>query len=195
MGYLPQFKNDLFLSYRRASNEGPDAWIDTFRTQVETVLRDRVGDISIWRDKDELNAGEAWRPAIAEGIDTLGPVSGGDLAHLLRQPRVPQGVRPLSRPAQGRRGDGLKLVPIFKHPPKPDQELLRELAEIGHHEFFVREARALARTRPQAGQRLRALPRAHGRVLFELAEAIEALYSQQKKQALGKVFRPPCRPS
>ena len=30
MGFLPQFKNDLFISYRRASNESQDRWVDSF---------------------------------------------------------------------------------------------------------------------------------------------------------------------
>ena len=29
-----------------------------------------------------------------------------------------------------------RIVPIFKQPPKPDQDLPRELAEIHHHEFY-----------------------------------------------------------
>ncbi|MDT7835695.1 toll/interleukin-1 receptor domain-containing protein [Aquabacterium sp. OR-4] len=188
MGYLPQFKNDLFLSYRRASNEGPDAWIDTFRTQVETVLRDRVGDISIWRDKDELNAGEAWRPAIAEGIDTSGLFLAVISRTYFDSPECRKEFdRFLGRLKAGA-GDGLKLVPIFKHPPKPDQELPRELAEIGHHEFFVREPKPWRELDPKLASDYGPYHERMGRVLFELAEAIEALHSQQKKQALGKVF-------
>ena len=43
MGYLPQFKNDLFISYRRTSNEGQDPWVDNFCASVRAQLRVRVG--------------------------------------------------------------------------------------------------------------------------------------------------------
>ena len=67
MGFLPQFKNDLFISYRRAANESQDRWVDTFCNNVRTELRDRVGDVAIWRDTAELRAGDTWRPEIEIG--------------------------------------------------------------------------------------------------------------------------------
>lgn len=188
MGFLPQFKNDLFLSYRRTSNEGPDAWIDNFRKQVETTLRDRVGDISIWRDKDELNAGEAWRPAIAEGIDTAGLFLAVISRTYFDSPECRKEFDRFLGRLKDNPDEGRKLVPIFKHPPKDDQELPRELSEIGHHEFFVREPKPWRELDPKIDSDYRPYQERMGRVLFELAEAIEALHSRQKKQALGKVF-------
>ena len=72
MGYLPQFKNDLFISYRRSSNEGQDPWVDNFCDSVRSSLRDLVGDVQMWRDTSELRAGDAWRPEIADAVDTAG---------------------------------------------------------------------------------------------------------------------------
>src|SRR3954470_24490331 len=69
MAYVPNFKNDLFISYRRASNEGPDEWIDNFCKQLSADLRDCVGDVRIWRDTSQLRAGEEWRREIAEALD------------------------------------------------------------------------------------------------------------------------------
>ena len=70
MGYLPQFKNDLFISYRRSSNEGDDPWVDNFCNSVRSQLRDLVGNVQIWRDTAELRGGDAWRPEIADAVDS-----------------------------------------------------------------------------------------------------------------------------
>jgi hypothetical protein len=191
MGYLPQFKNDLFISYRRSSNEGQDPWVDNFCTSVRAQLRDLVGDVQMWRDTAELRAGDAWRPEIAEAVDSAGIF----LAVISRtyfdsdecRKELDRFLGQLKRgDGSGPPGGGRKLVPIYKHPPKPDQELPRELAEIGHHEFFNLNPRPWRELDPKRDyddyhERL-------GRVVFDLMAALEELHGQQKKQALGKVF-------
>lgn len=185
MGYLPQFKNDLFLSYRRASNESADRWIDTFCDQVRAALRDLVGDVTIWRDTQELRAGDAWRPEIGEAVDSAALF----VAVISRTYFDSDECRKEFDRFLGKvkaAGDGRKLVPIYKHPPKPDAELPRELAQIGHHEFFLRDPKPwreldAKRDYDDYHERL-------GRVVFDLMEALEALQGAQKKLALGKVF-------
>jgi TIR domain len=187
MGYLPQFKNDLFISYRRTSNEGQDPWVDNFCASVRAQLRDLVGDVQMWRDTAELRAGDAWRPEIAEAVDSTGIF----LAVISRTYFDSDECRKeldrfLGRLKAGDGGAGRKLVPIYKHPPKPDQELPRELAEIGHHEFFNLNPKPWRELDPKRDyddyhERL-------GRVVFDLMAALEELQGLQKKQALGKVF-------
>ena len=187
MGYLPQFKNDLFISYRRSSNEGQDPWVDNFCASVRAQLRDLVGDVQMWRDTAELRAGDAWRPEIAEAVDSTGIF----LAVISRTYFDSDECRKeldrfLGRLKSGEGPGGRKLVPIYKHPPKPDQELPRELAEIGHHEFYNLNPKPWReldpkRDRDDYQERL-------GRVVFDLMAALEELQGQQKKQALGKVF-------
>jgi hypothetical protein len=187
MAYLPQFKNDLFVSYRRASNEGQDPWVDNFCTAVRTQLRDLVGDVQMWRDTAELRAGDAWRPEIAEAVDSTGIF----LAVISRTYFDSDECRKeldrfLGRIKSGEGPAGRKLVPIYKHPPKPDQSLPRELAEIGHHEFYNLDPKPWRELDPRRDyddyhERL-------GRVVFDLMAALEELQGQQKKQALGKVF-------
>jgi hypothetical protein len=191
MGYLPQFKNDVFISYRRTSNEGQDPWVDNFCDSVRSSLRDLVGDVQMWRDTSELRAGNAWRPEIADAVDTAGIF----LAVISRtyfdsdecRKELDRFLGRLkSAEGGGVVGGGRKLLPIFKHPPKPDQELPRELAEIGHHEFFNLHPKPWRELDPKRDyddyhERL-------GRVVFDLMEALELLQGQQKKAALGKVF-------
>ena len=187
MAYLPQFKNDLFISYRRTSNEGQDPWVDNFCASVRAQLRDLVGDVQMWRDTAELRAGDAWRPEIAEAVDSTGIF----LAVISRTYFDSDECRKeldrfLGRLKAGDGGAGRKLVPIYKHPPKPDQELPRELAEIGHHEFFNLNPKPWRELDPKRDyddyhERL-------GRVVFDLMAALEELQGLQKKQALGKVF-------
>lgn len=187
MGYLPQFKNDLFISYRRTSNEGEDPWVDNFCDAVRSSLRDLVGDVQMWRDTSELRAGDAWRPEIAEAVDSAAIF----LAVISRTYFDSDECRKeldrfLGRLKSADHGGGRKLLPVFKHPPKPDQELPRELAEIGHHEFFNLNPKPWREIDPKRDyddyhERL-------GRVVFDLMEALEFLQGQQKKAALGKVF-------
>jgi hypothetical protein len=137
MGYLPQFKNDIFISYRRASNEGEDRWVDAFCDRLRARLADLVGDITIWRDSAAIRAGDQWRPEIAEALDNAAiflaiisrtyfdsDVCRAELDRFL-------GCAKEAAEAMQRR-----IVPIFKQPTKPDQELPQELAEIHHHDFF-----------------------------------------------------------
>lgn len=191
MGYLPQFRNDLFVSYRRSSNAGDDPWVDNFCASVRAQLRDLVGDVQIWRDTAELRAGDAWRPEIAEAVDSAAIF----LALISRTYFDSDECRKeldrfLGRLKQsddsGLPGGGRKLVPVYKHPPRPDQELPRELAEIGHHAFFNFEPKPWRELDPRRDhddyhERL-------GRVVFDLMTALEELHGLQKKLARGTVF-------
>lgn len=187
MGYLPQFRNDVFISYRRASNESQDRWVDQFCDSVRSQLRDLVGDVQMWRDTAELRAGDYWRPEIAEAVDS----SAIFLALISRTYFDSDECRKefdrfLGRLKDSDGGDGRKLVPIFKHPPKPDQELPAELDQIGRHEFFALNPKPWRELDPRRDEddykeRL-------GRVVFDLMEALEEMRRREKKKARGKVF-------
>ena len=70
MGYLPQFKNDLFVSYRRSANATHDKWVDAFCDELRNSLNELVGrDVSIWRDSDQLRTGEAWRQDLHTALE------------------------------------------------------------------------------------------------------------------------------
>ncbi|HOB93266.1 MAG TPA: toll/interleukin-1 receptor domain-containing protein [Aquabacterium sp.] len=195
MAYLPQFSNDLFVSYRRSSNVGDDPWVDSFCASVQAQLRDLVGEVQIWRDTAELRAGEAWRPEIASAVDS----SAIFLALISRtyfdsdecRKELDRFLGCLKR-SDGHAGlpdvpgGGRKLVPVFKHPPRTDQELPRELAEIGHHAFFNLDPKPWRELDPRRDhddyhERL-------GRVVFDLMSTLEELHGLQKKRARGTVF-------
>jgi TIR domain len=137
MPYLPKVKNDIFISYRHASNETHDRWIDSFCQELQARLAELIGEVTIWRDKAKLVAGEQWRVEIAEAIDSTAiflaiisrtyfdsDVCRKELNHFLGR------IKSASQQVHG------PIVPVFKQPPKPDQDLPRELAEIHRHEFF-----------------------------------------------------------
>ena len=126
MGYVPQFKNDIFISYRHSSNEGQDRWVDTFCKRLEERLTEFVGDITIWKDTTELRAGDKWRPEIAEALDSAAiflaiisrtyfesDVCRNELDQFLG--RAQESAEALQR----------RIVPIFKQPAKPDQKCPR----------------------------------------------------------------------
>lgn len=187
MAYLPQFRNDVFVSYRRASNESQDRWVDQFCDSVRAQLNDLVGDVRMWRDTAELRAGDYWRPEIADAVDS----SAIFLALISRTYFDSDECRKefdrfLGRLKSPEGSEGRKLVPIFKHPPKPDQELPAELDQIGRHEFFALHPKPWRELDPKRDEddykeRL-------GRVVFDLMEALEAMQQREKKKARGKVF-------
>ena len=187
MGYLPQFNNDLFISSRRVSNESPARWVDTFCADLGSQLRERVGDVAIWRDTAQLRAGAAWRPEIAAAVDSTGIF----LALMARTYFDSDECRKeldrfLGQLKAAGGGGGRKLMPIFKHPARNPDELPAELREIGHHEFFVHEAqgwRELDRKRDADDYWERM-----SRMVQDLTQALEDLHGRQKKQSLGSVF-------
>jgi hypothetical protein len=141
MGYLPQFKNDLFISYRRVANEGPDKWVEAFCNQLKTSLDEmlQVGkdDVDIWRDGDQLRGGEIFGNDIAQVLDNtaifLAVISRSyfDSDECIKE--LDQFLGKLKDPTGG---SERRLVPVFKQPQDPDQPLPQEISKLNHHFFF-----------------------------------------------------------
>lgn len=50
MAYLPNFENDIFISYAHL-NEGADKWVSRFHARLEAELKQLAGkDLKLWRD-------------------------------------------------------------------------------------------------------------------------------------------------
>nr|WP_295129757.1 toll/interleukin-1 receptor domain-containing protein [uncultured Roseateles sp.] len=187
MSFLPQYQNDLFISYRRAANDSPDRWVDSFCSHLRSELRDRVGEVAIWRDTAELRAGEYWRPEIAAALESTGIF----LALISRTYFDSDECRKeldrfLGRLKAAGGAERCKLVPIFKHPSRSPDELPAELREIGHYEFFKQDAQTWRELDPNRDkddywERM-------SRMVQDLSVALEELLGRQKKQALGTVF-------
>src|SRR5262245_4262730 len=129
--------NDLFISYRRASNGSHDKWIDSFCDALHASLADLVGSVTIWRDQGQLRAGDMWQAEIAAALDSaaifLAVISRTYLDSDECIKELDRFLGRLKEPALGARR---RLVPIFKHPPKPDQSLPPELNSIERREFY-----------------------------------------------------------
>lgn len=71
MGYLPQYENDIIISYKHASNKLPDRWVDTFQKVLEAQLEYRIGKVKFWRDTEGgIQGGDEWLKQIYEALDT-----------------------------------------------------------------------------------------------------------------------------
>jgi hypothetical protein len=190
MGYVPQFKNDIFVSYRHSSNEGQDKWVDTFCKRLEERLTEFVGDITIWKDKTELRAGDLWRPEIAEALDSaaifLAIISRTYFESDVCRCELDQF---LGRTKEAAEALQRRLVPIFKQPTKPGQELPQELAQIHHHEFFQLD--------PPGSTRFKEFgPETDANRFWEtleqlaqdLMDALETLKGEARKRVVGTVY-------
>jgi TIR domain len=188
MGYLTDYKNDIFLSYRRVSNVGPDRWVDAFCENLLAELQDRVGDVEIWRDTDDLRGGDAWRAKIAEALASTGIF----LALINRTYFASDECRKeldrfLGQLKSSEAGGGRKLMPIFKHPARDPSELPPEVQELGRHEFFVMDdAQTFRELDPKRDADL--YWERMVRMATDISVTLEGLQSRQKQRSLGKVF-------
>jgi hypothetical protein len=193
MGYLAQFKNDLFVSYRRVSNETQDNWVDVFCKALQASLRELVGDVTIWRDQEQLRTGQPWRKEVAEALDGaaifLAIISRTyldsdeclkELDHFLGWLKDPT------------RGNGRRIVPIFKQPPKAEQKLPHEMGEIHRHDFFRCDPPGSARFRELGPNRddedRREFWATLERVAQDIMVALEELKGDACQRAVGNVF-------
>jgi len=79
MAFLPNFENDIFISYARLNDETPPGgdkgWVTLFREKLEFELSQRFerrGDVKIWRDKEEIGGSTFFNDAIKQSIDKSG---------------------------------------------------------------------------------------------------------------------------
>jgi len=191
MGYLPQVENDLFVSYRRASNEAQDRWVDVFCETLETRLKDLVGDVKIWWDKDRLHVGQPWRKEVADALSSaaifIAIISRTYLDSDECRKELDQFLGRLKKAGSER-----KIMPIFKQPPKPDQELPHEMREIHRHDFFCIDPPGSSRFREFGPNQDRADTREFWagleRVAQDIMVALEELNGQARRRAMGTVF-------
>jgi hypothetical protein len=143
VAYLPEFKNDLFISYRRVIDEGAVGWVSSFQNALHQHLKRLVGDVAIWRDKGQLRTGDQWRDELGEAIESaaiyLAVISRtylesrecrNELDLMLAMLRADQG--------KGRR----RIFPVYMQPPKVEDDVPAELQGTQHREFFERRADA-----------------------------------------------------
>ena len=189
MAYLPEFKNDLFISYRRVVNEGPDRWVSSFEKSLRVHLnRYLVGKVEIWRDENQLHTGDDWREKLVEALEStaiyLAIISRtyldssecrNELDLMLGKLRATVGE--LQR----------KIFPIFIHKPRVGTELPPELTGK-HTRYFYRDSTdaplgfaEITANCPEFDERL-------GRLAQELTFVLESLHGEALSRFVGRVF-------
>ncbi len=196
MGYLtqfnlPQFKNDIFISYRRASNETHDKWVDVFCEALGSNLVELLGNVSIWRDTDRIVSGDAWRPELQAAVD-------GAAIFLAIVSRTYFGSdecrkeldRFLLRMNEGS-GTKRKIVPVIKQPPYPDPPPPPEINALQRHEFYLRtpDPTRWRELRPDGStDEQRDFWESLGRLAQDIMIALEERAREVTGRARGKIF-------
>lgn len=182
--------NDVFVSYRRAANEGHDKWVDAFCTELRSSLIELIGPVTIWRDASHLGAGE-WRPQLQEAIDGASIF----LALISRTYfEAPECVKELDRFFGRMKSapDAHKIVPVFKQPPSPQPPLPPEIRAAQRHEFFRWAPPGSPRwseLRPNGGDAQdQAFWESLGRLAQDIMFALEEIRQARRTDTLGKVF-------
>lgn len=131
----PKFQHDLFISYRHTANASN--WVDVFHEQLLACLEDRVekGKIAVWRDTDNIRAGDEWRKEIEAALDATAiflaiitppyfdsTVCAKELDHFLALSK--DSTESVQR----------MIVPVYKLPRRPNLEP-PELEGFNHYTF------------------------------------------------------------
>jgi hypothetical protein len=136
MGFLPQFENDIFISYRHVSNEGQYRWVDIFCDKLGARLKELIGDVTMWRDLEKLRAAEPWRPEVIRALDQaaifLAIMSRTYLDSDECRKELDRFLGKLKESQKGR-----KILPIFKQPLRVVEDLPPEVEAIhAPHRFY-----------------------------------------------------------
>jgi hypothetical protein len=187
MGYLPQFKNDLFVSYRRVSNQTPEKWVDTFCKALHVKLLELVKDVVIWQD-DQIQIAK-WRPEIEQALDEAAIFLAIICQTYFQADEcIKELDRFLARLKDSSKGSQRRILPIFKQPPESSQ-LPDEITQWQRYDFYQMEKSTHFREFSPNGdsasafwERLEIVAQDIKRQLKELKEGYEC------HEALGKVF-------
>ena len=187
-----RFKNDVFISYRHASNENPDHWVAAFHTALYNSLREMLGrDVTIWRDS-LLNSEEPFRNELRDALDSAAiflPIFVTGYLHsdeCLRE--LDYFLKHMKEDARGAR----KLFPVYKHPPDPQRPPPREVSDLQRHEFYLWKPPGTGRFTELGPRGADTGERNFWTSLSWLAQDIQkslvALEQVITRDALGKVF-------
>lgn len=137
MAYLPQFENDIFISYPRVAN-AVDGWVDDFCTILAASLAERLGrDVKIWRDVDDINGSDAWRDQIARAVGSAGVFIPLIVPGYFERDECLKELDQFLGEMKRARDGGRALMPVYKLPADEPGQVPHELKDLGHHEFFT----------------------------------------------------------
>ncbi|HET6438308.1 MAG TPA: toll/interleukin-1 receptor domain-containing protein [Anaeromyxobacter sp.] len=192
MAYLaPQFRNDVFVSYRHAANEGPDHWVDEFCSVLRASLRDLLGPVGIWVDNPPLPAGEQWRRTIRQELDAAAIFLAIFSMTYLDSDECRDELDNFLKWLKGSEGPPRRIVPVFKHPVDLTA-VPHEVAGIQNYKFFEREPSPSARFveyRPDTGEAAKGkFVQAVARLAQDLMFELRALRGLTPERSAGSVF-------
>lgn len=189
MAYLPEFKSDLFISYRRAINEGPDRWVSSFQRALHLNLRWLLGDkVVIWRDEEQLLTGDVWRDKLVEALENaalyLAIISRTYLESRECRNELDLMLDKLrSAPGRGQR----QIFPVFMQPPRCDADVPSELRGPQRCNFFEpRTDTPLGFTEIDAD--CREFQQLLSRLAQDVTVALERLHGEALSRFVGRIF-------
>lgn len=192
MAYLSQFENDLFISYRHVSNKDIDIWVDTLRMRLDNALKDRVGDgFKIWEDTI-IRGGDEWRLKISEALKDSAIFLAIISRSYLDSPECRTELDQFLGWAKKSPEDKKRIiVPIFKHPPKPEQRVPKEFKQAQFYQFFEPDGSDIREFSPGPDidkKNIEEFNKALARLIWDLVWQLEMLAGIATKNSLGTVY-------
>ncbi len=188
-----RFKNDLFISYRRASNGNPDHWVDQFCGALRNNLAELLGrEVTIWRDVKDLHASDVWRQELWDALDGAAIFLAVFSAGYFCSDECRKEFDRFLQRMKDADGASRKLFPVFKQPLNRDPPAPREVSTLQSHEFFQWASPGSDRYVELGPQNSTAGERNFWTSLSWLAQdiqkSLDTLGKDEEATALGKVF-------
>lgn len=188
-----RFKNDLFISYRRASNGNPDRWVDQFCGALRNNLAEMLGrEVTIWRDVEQIGTADVWREELRDAVDNAAIFLAVFSAGYFGSDECRREFDRFLQRMKDADGESRKLFPVFKQPLNPEPPAPRELSTLQSHEFFQWAPPGTGRYVELGPQNTSAGERNFWTSLSWLAQdiqkSLDLLEKGKEITALGKVF-------
>jgi hypothetical protein len=193
MAYVPDCKNDIFISYRRVSDEDPDAWVAAFRDILERSLREQLGDVEVFRDKENNRMGENWSKEIIEALDSVAIFLAIIVGTYFDSDSCRKELdRFLGKVKDPDLSSTRRILPIFKQPLNSSQNLPREISACQSGIFYQENPPRSGHFRTFGSLRGDAyyneFKEAIGRVAQDISISLQQFRDRVRQKALGKVF-------
>ena len=142
MGHDPQFEWDIFVSYRHVADQLEGKWVTTFCDNLALLLDELLGaQPKIWRDKDQLRAGDEWRPEIGKALESasifLAIISQSYMQSKVCRQELDEFLGYYKYNKDANVATSRLILPVYKQPPTSD--IPPDIRDIHRPRAFYRE--------------------------------------------------------
>lgn len=195
MALQSRFPYDLFISYRRVTNQSPDRWVDEFERALNVKLEELIGGApKISRDTETAFGGEPWKQKTAARIDAAAMFVAVVVGSYFKSEECRYELDYfLGRLKEAKGDESRRIFPVLKQPPDKNSNMPAEWSTFHQTMFYEQAAGSDYFTEiGPSGE-----PKSQGlfwerlsRLVQDLKRAIDDMAAQTALQrlAMGRIF-------